>query len=274
MTMTPAEPSIEPASTSDSIVQRCVKLIRRQQLHGEAAGHDRLDRHVVVLRSAAPGVDQLTQRRGVGQFVQPRTFDIAAQAEDAHAWTLLGAELAIPVDAVAHDVGHVADGLDIVDDGRFGVETLDRRKGRLHARMTAIAFQAGEQRRLFATLVGTSAAMYHNLQLLAAAKDVLPRIALGFGLFNGLNQTCIGKIVLAADVDEGRFGLNGMGTEDDAFDQLMGVVLHDDAVFEGAGLRLVRVDHQIARKRIGRQETPFDAGWKAGAAHVHGCHWP
>ena len=82
-------------------------------------------------------------------------------------------------------MGDVADGLDVVDDGRFGVEALDGREWRLDARVTTIAFQAGKLGSLFAALIGAGPAMNDNVQVLAAAEDIFAQIALGFGFLDG-----------------------------------------------------------------------------------------
>ena len=44
-----------------------------------------------------------------------------------------------PLRAVAQDVRQVGQGLDVVDDGRFAVQPLDRRERRLETRLAAPA---------------------------------------------------------------------------------------------------------------------------------------
>ena len=166
---------------------------------------------------------------------------------------------------MAHDVGHVGDGLYVVDDGRLGVEALDGGEGRLHARVAAVALQAGEQRGLLAALVRTGAAVDDDAQVCVGAEDFFAQEALLGRLLDGLDQACVAEVILAADVDEGDLRLDCEGAQDDALDQLMRVVLHDDAVFEGAGLRLVGVDDEVARHGR-RQKAPLHARGEAGAA--------
>ena len=192
------------------VVERRIQLVCGEQLHGDAAGHDCFHGRVVVLRAAAIGIDQLAHGYAVGQFVQARVLDVAAQTEDAHAGALLCAETAIPVDAVTHHVRDVGDGLHIVDDGGPAVQALDGRERRLHARVAAIAFQAGQQRGLFAALIRACAAMDDDVEFLACAEDVVAQVAFCFGFLDCLHQTRVREVVFAANVDEGRFGLNGV----------------------------------------------------------------
>ena len=209
------------------------------------------------------------------QFIQARALDPTAQTEDAKARALLGAELFVPGRALLDDVRHIADGLDVVDHGGLAIEAFDGREGRLKAWMAAIPFQRSQQRRLFAALVRASAAMDDDVQFVRRAKQVLAQEAPGPGLGNRFRQARVGKVVFAADVDKGLLTFHGIGRQDDAFDQLVRVILHDHAVFEGARLGLIRVDHQVARVDARGQKAPFGAGWKtsaAAAAHVGGFH--
>ena len=62
-------------------------------------------------------------------------------------------------------------------------------------------------------------------------------------------------------------GPGGVAGEDDAFEHLMRVLLHQDAVVEGAGLALVGVDAHVDRAgMVLGQEGPLEAAGEAGAA--------
>ena len=241
-------------------------MIGGKQLHRESTGDHGFDRHIVVHGAAAVGVDQLTQRRAVGQFVDAGRLDVAAQAEDAHAGAFFGAELLVPRHAIAHDVGDVGNRLHIVDDGGLGVKTFDSGEGWLEAGLSTVTFQAGKLRRLFAALIRTCAAMNHQTQLFAGAKDVFAQVALGLCFSNGFNQASITEIVFATDVDEGAFRLNGVRAHDDPFDQLVGIIFHDDAIFKSAGFRLVGVNHEVAGIDTCRDKAPLHAGGETCAA--------
>ena len=162
------------------IVERRVELVGGQQLHGETAGHDGLDRRVLVLRAAA--VRRRSARAAAWRGAVRRGRDTSRCRS--------GRRCACPALLRCRSVRYqstpwrmtwvtLADGLHVVDDGRLGVETLDGREGRLHARVAAVAFQAGEQRRLLAALVGAGAAMDDDLQVLVRAEDLLAQEALG-----------------------------------------------------------------------------------------------
>src|SRR5438477_11158367 len=62
---------------------------------------------------------------------------------------------------------------------------------------------------------------------------------------------------------------DSIGCDDDACEQGGRVPLHDITVFEGPGLALVRVDHQILwLGRFSWDEGPFFSGGKASAAQT------
>ena len=61
---------------------------------------------------------------------------------------------------------------------------------------------------------------------------------------------------LAAQVDVGGIGPDGIGSNGHAFQELEGVAFHDLAVLEGAGLGLVRVgDHVVRPDVVGNEAT-------------------
>ncbi len=90
----------------------------------------------------------------------------------------------------------------------------------------------------------------------------------GVGLVDRSLQPLALADKFAADIDVA--GMRGHGAAGDqaAFDQEMRIVAHDLAVFAGAGLGFVGVDHEVMRplaQRLGH-ERPFQPGREAGAA--------
>src|SRR5439155_18053520 len=97
--------------------------------------------------------------------------------------------------------------------------------------------------------------------------DVLAEQAGGVQLVDGPLGGAVGGAVLVTDVVVGGGSPRGEGGEHDAFEHLVRVLLHQDAVVEGAGFALVGVDAQVDRAGVVfGQEGPFDAGREAGAA--------
>ena len=139
--------------------------------------------------------------------------------------------------------------------------------GGLMRGQAALAFQALDQPRFLAADVGAGAAVDVDVEVEALAEDVLAEQAGGVGLVDGLLHGARGGAVLVADVDVSRAGPRGVAGEDDAFEHLMRILFHEDAVVEGAGFALVGVDAQVdgAGMVLG-QEGPLEAGREAGAA--------
>ncbi len=138
--------------------------------------------------------------------------------------------------------------------------------GRLQPGFAALAFQRLDHRGLFAADVRARAAMHRNVQVEAAAQDVLAQEAVLVGVGNGLDPALDAQEELAADVDEGALRADGIGRDDHAFQDRMRVALDDQAVLEGARLALVGVDGQVLDRRVLGDEAPLHAGGEAGAA--------
>ena len=87
------------------------------------------------------------------------------------------------------------------------------------------------------------------------------------GFVDGRLQVLALADELAAHVDVAGVCAHGEGGDERAFDQEMGIVPHDLAVFAGAGLGLVRIDDEIGGPGIALgHERPLEAGGEAGAA--------
>ncbi|OIQ75088.1 hypothetical protein GALL_432490 [mine drainage metagenome] len=195
---------------------------------------------------------------------------MAAHAEDAGAAVLRGADLGVLGAAHAEDRGHGGQGLHVVDGGGLAEGALGGREGRLHAGLATAALQGVQQGRLLAADVGAGAAVDDDVVVPARAQDVLAEVACVARLLDRGLQLLDEPEELAPDVDEAELALHGPAADDHALDELVGVVLEDDAVLEGAGLALVAVAHQVAGGlplgRVLGHEGPFQAGREARAA--------
>ena len=89
--------------------------------------------------------------------------------------------------------------------------------------------------------------------------------AVGVGVVEGGLDPLEPEGELAADVDEGLRHLQGVGGDEHALDELVGVALDQQVVLEGGRLALVAVDHQVG-DRVLAQHGPLAAGREAGTA--------
>src|SRR5690606_6257036 len=167
-----------------------------------------------------------------------------------------------------HDVLHVAEGLDVVDDGRALVEAEHRREvGRLDAGVGAFAFEGLDEAGLLATDVGAGAAVNVDLAAVTGAEYVLADEALGLRLGDGFFKDTGAFGHLAADVDVGLLHVVGEARDHGALDQLVRILVHDVAVFERAGLGFVGVDDEVdGLAAFAINERPLEAAREAGAA--------
>ena len=87
------------------------------------------------------------------------------------------------------------------------------------------------------------------------------------GVFDGFLETDDGQRVLGTDIDDGRGSADGIGTDEHAFDEVMGVAFDDRAVHERTGVAFVGVADEVLLIAFGiLRRSPFEGGGETGAA--------
>ena len=202
------------------------------------------------------------------EFKVTGILHVATDAERARAAVAGGAELGELGRAHGNDVPHVAEGLDVVDDGRAVVEAEDcGEKRRFDARIRTLALEGFEQAGFFAADVGAGALVDENVAVEAAAADVFPDEAGGLRFFDRFFHDAGGLGEFAADVNVTEMHIERPGGDHHAFEQLVRILVQNVTVFECARLGFVTVDHEVMRLAVfAFDEAPFDARGEAGAA--------
>ena len=102
---------------------------------------------------------------------------------------------------------------------------------------------------------------------MARAQDVGAKVSAGAGRIDGGPDAGFGQRVLAADVAVATLGADREGFDGHGLDDREGVALEDDAVLEGARLRLVGVaDDEVRLGRLGGDGSPLAPGREGGTA--------
>ena len=70
----------------------------------------------------------------------------------------------------------------------------------------------------------------------------------------------------AADIKEGLTATDGIARKENTLNKLMGIALHKEAVFVGAGFGFIAIDYEVTRPHILGSETPLHTGRETGAA--------
>ena len=89
-----------------------------------------------------------------------------------------------------------------------------------------------------------------QVEVEAAAENVLAEVALGLGVVDGCLQLAIGFMVLAPQEDVALGRADGVGTDDHAFHQQVRVVFQQIAVLEGARLHLVAIANEVLEPSV------------------------
>ena len=246
-----------------------------ENLGRAAAGNDSFQ-GAPGLESAADVVDELAHGDlSASEFVVAGILHVAAHAKRARAAVTGGAELGEFRRAQVDDMFDVAEGLDVVDDGRAIVESEDGgEKRRLDPRVGTFAFERFEQAGLFAADVGPGALVHVDVAVEAAAQHILADDSGGPRFGDGFFHNACGLGEFAADVDVREVHVERPGGDHHALKQLVRIFVEDVAVFEGAGFGFIAVDHEIVGLAvIALDKAPFHPGGEpraAAAAEVGG----
>ena len=169
-----------------------------------------------------------------GASYWPGLGDVPGQGEDAEALGPLGAVGREVRGAVAEDVRHGGDRLDVVDHRGAGVQPGHRRERRLQPGLAAVALQRVEQRGLLAADVGARPGVHDHLEVEPGAEDVGAQVTGLVGLGHGEVQPADHVQHLAAHVDEGPVRVDRVAGDHDALDQRLRVVQQGRHVLAGA----------------------------------------
>ena len=246
-----------------------VTLGGAQHLGGRAAGDDGLDL-AARLEAAADIVDQFAHgERADLDFEIAGLLHIAADAEDAGAGVIRAADLGVLRAAHADDVLHVAERLDVIDDGGALVEAEHGGEiGRLDARDRRACLRATRSGRSPRRKCRRRRRDGRRFRDRTRSRGCSCRgspcaRASASGFLEDFRA--FGK--LAADVDIGEVRLDREAGDDHPLDELMRILMDDVAVLEGAGLGFVRVANEVGRLRAaGLDEAPLDAAGESRAA--------
>src|SRR4051794_15039006 len=218
-------------------------------------------------RAAAVVVDELAERHAEGRLEQPAVADVAGELDRHRTARATHAEIGIGLGAFGQDEGDGGERQHVVDDGRLAEQAVMRGQWRLCAHEATTAFEAFQQRGLFAANVSAGADAHLEIEAVRGTTDVRAEIAAALRSLDGRVHRLDRVRIFAADVDVtlGRADGNAGGCH--ALDDEKGIAFHDHAVGEGAAVAFVGVaDDELAIRFRLRDRLPLYAGREACAA--------
>ena len=248
------------------VIDGGVEVLGSEAAAGGAAGLHSLEL-AAVLDAAADFVDNLTQGDAHRDLNQTHVVDLAGQGEHLGALRLLGADAGEPLGALGDDDGHVGEGLDVVDVGGLAHLAADSGDRGLQRGLAALAFHGVDEGGFLAADEGAGTVAELDVEVKAAAEDVLAEEAVLAGLVDGDLQAVDGEGVLGTNVNQTLGGTDGVAADGHGLDDAVGVALEDGTVHEGTGVALVGVaDNVLLVSAVLGAEFPLQAGGEAGAA--------
>ena len=211
--------------------------------------------------------DQLRQGHPHGKLVVAGPDHVARDGEDLGPRARLGADGAEPLGTPGDNVGHAREGLHVVDHRGHPVQARHRREGRLQPGLAPAPLQRGEESRLLAADVQRRRpGGRRSPDRSRSPRMFRPTYPASRAWANARWSTRYPFQELAPQVDEGLDRLDRISGQDDALDQLVGMVLDQEPVLEGAGLTFVRVADQVPGTPVVGEEAPLLPGGEPGPA--------
>lgn len=212
-------------------------------------------------------IDESLERSAEGHFDEAGIGHLADQGEDLGAGALGAAGLAEPGGSLGDDRRHVEPGFDVVDVGGLAPESLLGGERGAGARAAGKTFEGGDERGFLAADERPGAFHKLDIELEAAAHDVVAEEAGLARLVDGAGEAVDGERILGAHIDDALGGAGDIAANQHAFEQRVGIAFDFIAVHVGAGIAFVGVaDHEFAVGGGPAEELPFEAGEEAGAA--------
>src|SRR6266851_2192660 len=255
------------AGLGDGIVVHWnVDLGRAHQRAGAAARNDSFQ-FLAVGNAAGSFVDELLHVHPERDFVNARLTDVSGNAQHARAAVPGRAAAGVFLAAFENNGRHSAKRFNVVDDGWASVETDNGREGRLDARIASLAFERFHQSGFFAAFVGARTGVHDQIKIEARAEDIVAQVVARIRFVESGLHDVEDVAIFAANVDEAFRRAYRASRNDDAFDHLVRVHLHQWTVFAGAGLGFICVadDIFLLRRSLGNKR-PLHAGGEARAA--------
>ena len=238
-----------------------VHVIRGQKRRRGSARNERLE-GLVRPHTSPKLINQVPEGRVHGQFIIPRPFHVAAQTKDPRAGALgRSADGGEPFGSPVHDVRDVCQRLHVVDHRGFLVEAVRGRERRLGPGFPPLAFQRFEQRGFLATDISPGSRVHGDVHRDAAAVNVGTQVSGLIRFANRSLQDLRRQPEFPSYINVGGLRANGVTRNDNAFQDLVGVPLHQLTVLERTGFALVGIAAQVFGTRmVLGNETPFHAG--------------
>ncbi len=203
--------------------------------------------HLDALRVARPAILQHPPHGDAERvLVNARPLAVAAEAEQLGALGFRRAATGEPVAALHGNLGSGSEGFHVVNYGRFVQITVGGRKRRANARYAVLALQRFDQRRFFATNVGSGTHVDIDVEI--EARIAQDRLAEQTDLAAAL-QSRFERVqhvaILATQIDEPVLSTDNPAAQGHAFEHQISEILHQHPVLESAWFAFIGIANYI-----------------------------
>ena len=203
--------------------------------------------------AAADLLDHFAERGPHGDLDQPGVASLAGQGKDLGPAAGLGPQLTEPVGPVSDDRRDVGERLHVVDHRGLAPQAALGGVRRTDTRLTALAFDGVDQRRLFAADERPGPQPDLQVEVEPGIQDILAQQAPLAALVDGVAYPPDGQGILRPNVEEAPARADGVSCDEHPLDDVEGVAFEHAAVHEGAGVPFVGVADQVSGGVGGRR---------------------
>ncbi len=243
-----------------------VENLVAEEAAGESGHGDGLN-GASFLGTSGPIVEEGFEWEAEGNLVVAGALDVAGEGDEFGAGVVAEAEGVVPFGALVNDGRNGAEGFDVVDSGGFVFESVGDGEGWFVAGEGVFTFERVEEGAFFTADVGSGSTPDVEVEGESGVEDVISQEP-GFAAFGeAFFEEGVGFGVFVAEVDEAARGSGGKAGDDHSFDEGEGIVVHEGAVFETAGLAFVGVaDDGFGVAVAVGDGFPFESGGESGTA--------
>ena len=208
--------------------------------------------------NTAGKLNELAHGDSEGGLELARVLHVARDREQTVSLGLFCSHRGVPLRGVLENSRHLADRLNVINNGRASIQTRNSREWGLETRVTAEAFQGIQKSGFFTTDVCAGTRVSGNAK-------IAQQTGLGCFLYR-IHQATVNVNDLAAQVDKCVVAIDGPRGNRNALNQHVRVRHNRRDILTGSRFRFIGVNHQVTRKTvIGRKEGPLQASGESSA---------
>src|SRR5439155_3415858 len=189
--------------------------------------------------------DEVAEQRAERKLVDSRSIDVVIEGKNHGTGAVRRTETSVPFRAMQDDGGDVGESLDIVYGCRLSTKADGDRERRLLARPRFLAFDHFQYRRILTGDVVVWRRYEFDIEVKTIAENTFSPVASGLCFRQSIGGALYGGFIIGVYIQVGFVCADGIGGDNDALDDEMGKIFHEQPIFFAAWFILSAVEHHV-----------------------------